>query len=399
MISPNGHPQRSPYTTLAEVDLDAIAQNMRSIAQWVGEAVEVIGVVKDDAYGHGAVRVARTLIANGATRLAVGRTLEGVQLRQAGIDVPILNMCYAVPGEAALMAEYDLTPTVTTWDGAQALSAQAAALGRTLRVHLKVDTGMGRYGLLPDEVLPFLEQVKRLPNLDWEGVFTHFSTADEADKRFTRQQYATFQEVLAAIESSGLHFRLRHAANSAATLDLPETHLDAVRPGIALYGLYPSAEVSTDIPLQPAITLKSHIARVRTLPAGSAIGYGRTYIAEKAVKVGLVPVGYGDGYHRLLSNRGAVLVNGQRASIIGRVCMDQLTVDLSNIDVAQDDPVVLIGEQGEAAIPAEEVAAWAETINYEVVTGISRRIPRVYRSSGEVVDVWQMVPDAEPESL
>ncbi len=382
----------SRFTSYALIDLDALAHNVRALLQHIGPRVEMFAVVKANAYGHGAPQVAHVALEHGARRLAVARTGEGVQLRRAGITAPILNMCYTVPAEAEAIISAGLTATVSSLEGAQALSQRAVALGRQATIHIKVDTGMGRYGLLPQEVLPFLEQVSRLPHLDIEGIFTHFAVADSRDKTYTRRQFAIFSDVLHAAQEAGYRFRLRHAANSAATLDLPEMHLDAVRPGIALYGLYPSSEVSREVPLHPVMSIRSHVARVRLLPAGSSVSYGRTFIAARPTRVVLVPLGYGDGYHRLLSNRASVLIRGQRSPIIGRICMDQLMVDATHIpEVQQDDEVVLLGEQGGEAISAEEVAALAETINYEVVTSLAARIPRLYVRGGEVVEIVEVV--------
>ncbi len=378
-------------TTYAVIDLDAIAHNVRAILEHAGPGVGMFAVVKANAYGHGAAQVAREALASGAPRLAVARTDEGVQLRRAGLAAPILNMCYTVPAEAGALVAHGLAATVNTLEGAEALSGRAAALGRVADIHLKIETGMGRYGLLPDEVLPFLSRVSALPNLRVEGIFTHFSTADSADKAYTREQFARFEAVLGMVREAGHAIPLRHAANSAATLDLPETHLDALRPGLILYGLYPSAEVSRAVGLRPAMSLRSHAGRVRVLPPGSSIGYGRTFITQRPTRVVLVPVGYGDGYHRLLSNRGAGLIRGQRAPLIGRVCMDQLMLDATDIPgVAQDDEIVLLGAQGEAAISAEEVAELAGTINYEVVTALARRVPRVFVRGGQVVEVERL---------
>ncbi len=379
------------FTTYALIDLDALAHNVRALRQHIGPQVEMFAVVKANAYGHGAVQVARVALENGAQRLAVARTSEGVLLRRAGISAPILNMCYTVPAEAETIIAAGLTATVASPEGARALSQRAAALGRQATVHIKVDTGMGRYGLLPEEVLPFLEQVSRLQHLDIEGIFTHFAVADSRDKSYTHRQLAIFNDVLHAAQEAGYRFRLRHAANSAATLDLPEAHFDAVRTGLALYGLYPSSEVSREVPLQPVMSIRSHAARVRILPPGSSVSYGRTFIAARPTRVVLVPIGYGDGYHRLLSNRGSVLIHGQRAPIIGRVCMDQLMADATDIaNVQQDDEVVLLGEQDGEVIPAEEIAALAETINYEVVTALAARVPRLYVRAGEVVEIVEL---------
>jgi alanine racemase len=374
-------------TTYAEIDLDAIAHNVAALKTHVGPTVEVMAVVKANAYGHGAIQVARVALESGAGRLAVARVAEGVQLRRAGLTCPILVMGYAVPDESVAVVEHGLTATVNTPEVARAVSGRAVGLGRTATVHVKVDSGMGRFGLLPEEVVPFVDEIAGLPGLDLEGIYTHFAVADLPDKTYTRQQFATFRQVLDAVERAGHRFRVRHAANSAATLDLPETHLDAVRVGIAIYGLRPSDEVEPAVPLRPALSLKSRVARLRTLPAGSSISYGRTFVTQRPTPVVLVPVGYGEGYHRLLSNRGAVLIGGRRAPIVGRVCMDQFVVDVSHIPgVAEGDEVVLIGAQGDQRITAEEIAGLAGTINYEVTTGLLQRIPRLFLRGGEVVD-------------
>lgn len=384
-------PFGGPFVSYAVVDLDAVAHNVGVLRSVVGSDVELFAVVKANAYGHGAVPVARAALAAGADRLAVGRVDEGIELRRAGIDAPILALSYTLPVEADALVRHDVTATVATVEGARALSHRATAQGKVATAHLKVDTGMGRYGLLPDEVPAFMAQVADLPALSFEGIFTHFSVADAADKGYTRGQFAQFQSVIAALREAGHTFALHHAANSAAAIDLPETYLDAVRPGIALYGLYPSTEVTRQATLRPVLSLVSHVGRVRMLPTGASVGYGRAFIAPRPTRVALVPVGYGDGYHRLLSGRGVVLIRGQRAPIIGRICMDQFMVDVTAIDgVAQDDPVVLIGEQGGAAISAEEVAGWAETINYEVVTALTGRLPRVYVRGGEVTEVLRL---------
>ncbi len=366
--------------TMIEVDLDAVAHNIRVLKQHIGPAVDLIAVVKANAYGHGAVPVAQTALRSGAARLAVARAAEGIELREAGITAPILVMSYTPAADVEAAIVHDLTLTVTEIDVAQAASVYSAATGKRTPVHIKVDTGMGRFGLLPEEVLPFVHHISTLPGLVIEGIFSHFAVADLADKTYTRQQFHTFQGVLDVLEAAGYRIPVRHIANSAATLDLPGTHLDAVRTGIAIYGLRPSGGVEPVVPLEPALTLKSHVARIRTLPAGASISYGRTYMTPCAMPVALIPVGYGDGYHRLNSNRGAVLINGRRAPIVGRVCMDQFVVDISDVGpVALDDEVVLIGRQGDARISAEEVGQWAETINYEVTTSLLPRATRLYR--------------------
>jgi alanine racemase len=374
------------FPVWAEVDLDAIAHNVAAIKAHVGERVILMAVVKANGYGHGAEPVARASLESGASWLAVNRLGEGVGLRRAGFDAPILVMGYTPPTGAAVA--HGLRLTVTSTALAEPLSAAARQAGKSVPIHVKVDTGMGRFGLLPHELLSFIRALGRLPNLELEGLYTHFAVADLADKDYTHQQFANYLEIVAALAREGIEVPIRHVANSAATLDLPETHLDAVRSGIAIYGLHPSSEVEPTLALRPALTLKSRVGRVRTLPAGSSISYGRTFVTDRATPMALVPVGYGDGYIRLNSNRAAVLVHGQRAPIRGRVCMDQFVVDISGIKGVQpDDEVVLIGRQGEDVLSAEEVASWAATINYEVVTQLMPRVPRVYRRGGEIVSI------------
>ena len=376
------------HTNYATIDLDAIAHNIAALKKHVGDHVTVMAVVKANAYGHGAVPVARVALESGASKLAVARVEEGVVLREAGITAPILVMGYALPAEAVTAVEHDLTTTVNTMQVAHALAERATATGRVAKVHIKIDTGMGRFGLLPEETAAFVDQISRLGGLDLEGIYTHFADADSADKTYTQQQFDRFTAVVQTLEAAGHVFRLKHASSSAATLDLPAMHFDAVRLGIAIYGLHPSAEVEPAVPLRPALSVRSHVGRVRTLPAGSTVGYGRTYTAQSPTQVALVPVGYGDGYPRNLSNRGHVLINGQRAPIVGRVSMDQIVVDVTGIAaVEQDDEVVIIGEQMGARITAEEVAAQAETINYEITTRLLPRLPRIYLRDGEVVNV------------
>ncbi len=366
-------------TNYAIIDLDAIAHNVAALKARVGPGVEMMAVVKANAYGHGALPVARTALAAGATRLAVARMAEGVQLRQQGVTAPILVMGYHLPSEAAAAVAHDLTVTVNDAAFAGALAMEAREAGQRMKVHVKIDTGMSRFGLLPHETLDFLKWLSNQAWLELEGLWTHFATADEMDKTFARQQFARYHDV-ATLARQRFDIPLLHVANSAAILDLPETWLDAVRPGIALYGLYPSTEVSTDIGLRPALTLISHVGRVRKLPAGTSVSYGRTFIAAEPFTAALLPIGYGDGVHRMLSNRGQVLIRGQRAPIRGRVCMDNIIVDVSHIPgVREGDEAVLIGGQGDDRISAEEVAVWAETINYEVTTSLLPRVPRIYR--------------------
>jgi alanine racemase len=372
------------HVTWAEVDLDAIAHNVRALKTLIGKRTELAAVIKANAYGHGALPVARVALQHGATRLAVGPVEEGVQLRAGGITAPILLMCYATPGQAEGIVRFRLTPTVNALELAYALSdAVCAQQVPPLPVHVKVDTGMGRFGLMPDEVCHFVQAVASLRGLSVEGFYTHFGTADEADTAHTWQQFALYRKLAQRLESKGIHVAVKHAANSAATMRFPEMHLDMVRCGVAVYGLRPSADTEMTVPLCPAMALKSRVGRVRTVPAGWGISYGRTYVTSRPTPVALVPVGYGDGYHRILSNRAQVLIHGQRAPIVGRVCMDQFVVDVTGIaNVQEGEEVVVLGRQGEDEVTADEIAAWAGTINYEVVTSILPRVPRLYLRGG-----------------
>jgi len=371
--------------TWAEVDLDALTANIGSYRRHVGKGVEIIAVVKANGYGHGAVMVSRAVLAAGASRLAVHRLEEGIELRQAGINCPILIMGYTPVANAPLVIAHNLTATVTTREFAEALSARAKS---PIPVHIKVDSGMGRFGLLPGEAADFTAGLNDLRSIKIEGIFTHFATADALDQSYMRQQLATFKGVLAELASRGLKIPMRHACNSGAAMILPEAHFKAIRPGLSLYGMVPSSEWSPPFALQPVLSLKSRVVRLRTLATGSCIGYGCTYVVKEPTRVALLPVGFGDGYHRLMSGRGAVLLRGKRAPILGRVSMDQIVVDVSAIPgVRIEEEATLLGGEGGAAISAEEIAGWAQTINYEVTTSILPRVARLYRRNGEIVGV------------
>ncbi len=378
---PNG------VVTWAEIDLDAIARNVRAIKDFVGPKTQIIASVKANAYGHGLRPVARTALEAGATILAVHRIQAAIALREAGITAPILLLGYIPPSGLELVLDHRITPTLVDWDTAAAISrhadARAAGGGHGVPVHIKIDTGMSRYGLEPDRAIDFVRDVARLPHLIIEGVFSHFSSADEPNLEFAREQWTRFQAILAAIEDAGITVPLPHICNSAGLVSMPEAHLAAVRPGLLIYGMAPSPESVPSFPLLRALTLKSTVIKVRDVPAGASISYGRTFTADHPIRIALVSLGYGDGYPRLLSNRGAVLIRGQRAPIRGRICMDQLVVEISDIPgVNVGDEVVAIGQQGDEEITAEEVAAWAQTINYEITTGLMPQVVRVYRQNG-----------------
>lgn len=372
--------------TWAEINLDAISENIRSIQRHIGPAVEIFAVLKANAYGHGAVALAPVVLQAGATRIAVHRIGEGIELRKAGISAPILLLGYTPLAEAGQVVEWDLIPTVSTLELAQHVSALASAAGKTSPVHVKVDTGLSRFGMMPGEILGFVQQLAGLPGLMLEGLYTHFATADASDQTHIRGQLAVFNDVIRSLAQAGFRIPIIHAANSATIMHLPEAHFNAVRPGISMYGLNPSLELPPAFPLCPAMTLKSKIVRLSNLPVGTAVGYGRTFIASRPTRAGLVIFGYGDGYHRVLSNKGCVLVGGQRAPILGRISMDQIVVDVTDISgVELYDEVVLVGRQGEEQISAEEVGSLAGTVNYEVTTGLLPRVTRVYLQGGQEV--------------
>jgi len=378
-----------------EIDLDAIAFNCQQIKKWIGEKTELMAVIKGNAYGHGIVMAAKTALENGATRFAAARVDEGVVLRQAGIDAPVLVLGYVPAEEMETVVKWRITPPIMHWHTAKAVSEISSSQGVVTPVHVKVDTGMGRFGLLPDEVVDFVKRLITLPSIRLEGLYTQFAVADEADKTYTYKQFEIYKGVLKDLEEAGIHIPIRHVCNSAATLNFPEMHLDMVRCGTAIYGNYPSPVTDHSIPLRPAMSLKSRVGRIRTLPAGSSISYGRAYTTTRPTTVALVPIGFGDGFSRQLSNKGSVLIRGKRAPIVGRVCMDQCIVDVSGIpEVQQDDEVVLFGRQDGAEITAEEIASLMDSINYVVLAAVSARVPRVYLKAGKVVGVKTMTGEA-----
>ena len=371
-----------------EIDLDAIAHNCREVKKWIGEKTELAAVIKGSACGHEIVMVAKTALENGATWVAAARVDEGVVVRKAGIEAPIFVLGYVPAEEMETVVKWRITPPIMHWHTAKAVSEISSSQGVVTPVHVKVDTGMGRFGLLPDEVVDFVKRLIELPGIRLEGLYTQFAVADEADKTYTYKQWDIYKKVLRELEEAGISIPIRHVCNSAATLNFPEMHLEMVRCGIAIYGHYPSPVTDRSVPLRPAMTLKSRVGRIRTLPPGSSISYGRTYTTTRPTTVALVPIGFADGLSRKLSNKGSVLIRGKRAPIVGRVCMDQCIVDVSGIPEAQqDDEVVLFGRQDEAEITAEEIASIMDSINYVVLKAVTARVPRVYLKGGKVIEV------------
>ena len=377
----------------AEIDLNAIANNVRELRRRTRPQARLMAVVKANGYGHGAAEVARTALANGAEWLGVARLPEAVALREAGLAAPMLVFGYTPPADAGRLIDYDLRQSVYSLEAARAYSTVAEARGRKIRVHLKVDTGMGRLGMLPaapggsnpghgveDGFIREATAVARLPGLEPEGIFTHFAASDSADRSYARRQLALFIEVVSALRANGLEFELRHAANSAAVIAMPESHLDLVRPGIAVYGLRPSAEIDlSGIFLKPAMVLKARIIHLKAVPAGSCISYGLTYCTPHPTVVATVPAGYADGYRRQLSSKGEMLVRGRRVPVIGRVCMDLTMLDVGAVPEARvEDEVVIFGRQGAESISADDLAHELSTINYEIVCDVTARVSRVY---------------------
>ncbi len=370
--------------TRAVVDLTAFSRNLRRVREYVGLDVLILAVVKGDGYGHGAAEVARTAITAGARWLGVAIPEEGILLRQAGLKVPILVMGPTTPLQASLVVDASLDQMVCTLHSAEVLSQLASSRGKRVGIHLKVDIGMSRVGVTPQEMLPFARALQKLPGVDLRGLMGHIATADSPldhpGTSVARAQIAQFWEVEHTLREAGISLPLRHLANSAAVVQHPRAHADLVRPGIILYGYSPvKGKSSRDLGLVPVLSLRSEIAALREIEPGTGVSYGRTFVATQRTRVATVPIGYADGYSVRLSNVGQVLVHGRRVPVIGRVCMDMLMVDVTALSgVAVGDEVVLYGRQGEEEVTVEEVAERLGTISYEVLCAVGKRVPRVY---------------------
>ena len=373
----------------AEVDLDRLAHNMREVRRIVPQSAQIMVCVKADGYGHGAPEAAEAFLGSGADRLATATLDEAVQLRRLGFEAPILCLGYVPEYLYGKLLEHGIGATIYRVEHARALSEAAAGMGVEVVVHVKLDTGMGRLGFVAgDEAVDQIVEVSRMRGLYLEGLFTHFAVADEADKAYTRMQYGRFMEVARALEDRGVEVPLKHVSNSAAIIDLPEYSLDMVRPGIMLYGYYPSPHVDhSRVSLRPAMALKARVSHVKRVPANTGISYGLTYVTPGPRDIATVPVGYADGYRRGLSNLGQVALGGGRAPVVGRVCMDQFMVDATGQGVEVGDTAVLWGDGSGGEPDVEEVAGWLGTITHEVLCGVSRRVPRVYLRGGDVVGV------------
>ncbi|HHW13052.1 MAG TPA: alanine racemase [Firmicutes bacterium] len=365
--------------TWVEIDRAALRANLRGIKALVGPDCRVMAVVKAEAYGHGAAQVAELARAEGIEWFGVALPEEGIALRQAGVDGNILVFAPFLPEQAATYFNYDLVPTITNWESAAALSAEALRRHQKARAHIKVDTGMGRIGFLAAKGAAAIERIFSLPGLTVEGIYSHFATADAADLTYARQQLGAFRRVVEELESKGLNIPLKHIANSGGILNLPESYFDMVRAGLILYGMWPSPWCAQGkIVLKPAFSLKTKVVFVKRVPAGSGISYGQCYHTSKETTIATLPIGYADGWLRALSGKARVLINGEDYPVVGTICMDQCMVDVGDAPVQVGDEVVLIGEQKGKAITVEEVADHLNTINYEVVCQISSRVPRIY---------------------
>ena len=372
--------------TYSVIHLDAIYRNIEEARKRIGDDTKIMAIVKANAYGHGAIEVAGA-IKDKVYGFAVATVREAITLRKSGVDNPILVLGYVCKAEYETVIKNDIIFALLTDEMAKDISDCAVSINKTARCHIKINTGMNRIGFpTNNQSIDEIEKITSYPALDCEGIFMHFATADCEDKTYAREQYNRFMNMLSELEKRNITFKIRHCANSATIVDMPEYKLDMVREGIILYGLKPSDEVDSTMKYYPALELKSHVIFVKELPEGESVSYGRTYITEAPTKVATVAIGYGDGYPRSLSNKGYVLIHGKKAPIIGRVCMDQMMVDISDVPEAKiEDPVILIGKDGEERISAEEVGEAAYSFNYELVCGIARRIPRIYTRGGKVV--------------
>ena len=374
------------YRIYCQVNLDNIYENIVNTKKNVSEGTGMVAVIKMDGYGHGAVPVAKK-IDDQVSAYAVATVDEGINLRKNGIDKPIYILGFTYEKRIDDAINYDTRMAVFEYDMAQEVSKRAVVLGKTAKIHIKIDTGMSRIGFKDnDESVETIVQISKLPSVEIEGIFTHFARADEADKSKTYEQLKRFTTIIDKLEAKGVHIKVKHCSNSAGIIDMKEANFDATRLGISLYGLYPSEDVDkSNVSLKPALELKSHVVFVKDIEPGTAVSYGGTFVADKKMRIATIPVGYGDGYPRSLSSKGYVLINGKRANIVGRVCMDQFMVDVTDIPAKKGDVATLVGEDNGAFLSVEEIAELAGTFNYEFICDVGKRVPRVYISEGRII--------------
>lgn len=377
----------------AEINLDNLVYNIKQIRE-KAKSKELIGVVKADAYGHGAVEVAPVLLQNGATRLAVAVLTEGVELRKSGIKCPIMILGLTPETLSDDLIKYDIEPTVSSYEYALTLSNIAQSKGKTIKIHIAIDTGMGRIGFLPsEESIEEIYKISKLANIEIEGLFSHFCTADEADKSYSNMQFEKYNWFYEKLISKNIKINMRDMANSAAIMELPETHYDGTRPGIILYGYYPSKEVDKNqLSIKPVMTWKANVVHVKTLDKGEYIGYGRKFRTERKSIIATLPIGYADGYTRMMSGKAKVIINGKFAPVVGNICMDQCMIDVTDVgDVKPGDEVILMGSDGNLKFNADDMADILGTINYEVICMVSKRVPRVYIENGQIIKIKNYV--------
>lgn len=377
----------------AEVDLGCIKYNVKQIKNICGNK-KIYGVVKADAYGHGALDIVPLLLKSGVTNLAVAVITEALEIIKSGVSTPILILGFTPLTFAEDILSNNIEQTVYDLEYAEKLSKIAQEKNKVAKVHIAVDTGMGRIGFLPNkEGMEAVRQISKMTNINIEGIFTHFSTADEVDKSYSMEQLAKFNKFVDDLECEGIKFNIKHASNSAGIMDLPEAHFNAVRPGIIMYGYYPSNEVIKErLDLKPALTLKTNVVHVKILPKDMYISYGRKYKTDKERVIATLPIGYADGYTRALSNKGKVIINGKLAPIVGAVCMDQCMIDVTDVGTVKvGDEVILLGEYGDTRFNADDLAELLDTINYEIICMIGRRVPRVYINNEKIVKIRNYV--------
>ncbi len=364
--------------TWADIDLRAIEYNFKQVRKLIGKDVHIMTVVKANAYGHGTIEVSEVLERSGVDYLGVATTDEAVRIRDHNIKTPILVLGSVLPSEVAVAVERDITLTICDDELLDAIRSRTAHGGR-LKAHIKIDTGMGRVGIWHEDALGIIKRISSEKGILLEGIYTHFSSAGR-DDFFTAYQIEAFEKLLSSIEKNWIKIPLKHAANSIATVDFRRSHLNLVRPGLIIYGMYPKHTFPKLIKLKPALELKTKIVFIKDTPPGRSISYGRTFITQKHTKIATLPIGYADGFGRKLSNKAEVLIRGQRARVVGKVTMDQTMIDVGHIKgVKVSDEVVLIGRQGKEEIRTENLARMADSIAYEVICGISNRVPRIYK--------------------
>lgn len=377
-----------------EINLDNLVYNIRQIKEYIGKETLVMAIVKANAYGHGAIDASKIFLRNGADMLGVSIISEAIELRRWKIDAPILILNYTPPRQYEDIIRLDLTQTIYSYEDAKLLSNKAKAMDKEAIIHIKIDTGMGRLGFQPnEESIKDIIRISKLPNINIEGIFTHFATADERDKTYTKKQYNKFTWTVDRLKEQGISIAIKHIANSATIIDIPDYSLDMVRPGIILYGHYPSDEVRKErIKLKPAMSLKTSISNKKIVPKGSGISYNKTFTTSRESTIATLPLGYADGYSRILGENSEVCINGMKAPIVGRICMDQMMIDITDIEGEVED-VVLFGYGIKNCPTIEDIAGRLGTINYHIMCMMGRRLPRVYIEDGKIKHIVDYILD------